>query len=166
MIQALFLLSLPFLTVISLQSILNRLLKRNPQILAAISILLGYPIFFLCVLYLNLENSPSSLAYTYLFLYYSLGTYTYFHFFNMSETSRRVRLALELRTASKKEIGMPSEVFDEEKMIRIRLDRLIALRQIEERDGLFFPRGKIFPLLAQSLNLLSCLLKRPWRLKE
>lgn len=56
----------------------------------------------------------------------SIG-HVYFHFFNMGETARRIRLLTELATKQ----TLTDGGYDETQMIRTRLQRLIDLRQID-----------------------------------
>lgn len=53
----------------------------------------------------------------------------YFHVFNMSETARRIRLILEIKS------GQPVGEYRDETMLEKRLERLFALGQLEMRDG-------------------------------
>lgn len=68
---------------------------------------------------------PTLLAFT-LVIALSLG-HVYFHFFNMGETARRIRLLTKLATKQTWTDGS----YDETQMIRTRLQRLVDLRQID-----------------------------------
>lgn len=71
-----------------------------------------------------------------------------FHVFNMSETARRIRILLSIRDgqALRSESGYsPSE------MVRVRLKRLVELRQVETTGGIWKARTGI--LLAAALFL-------------
>lgn len=117
---------------------------------AILAVLLGYPFsgagFMLWALILpppGIAILPAGLA---LFLIYSGFAYTYFHLFNMSETARRIRILS--RGVQRGELGreeMAGE-YTGEGMVRIRLERLAALREIEFREGRYRP-GRLYFLL-------------------
>ena len=66
----------------------------------------------------------------YLLAVYCAAAYVYGHFFNMSETARRIRLLVGWRAgAAEKEVSGPGG-YDPQAMLRTRLDRLIALGEI------------------------------------
>lgn len=57
--------------------------------------------------------------------------HVYFHFFNMSETARRIRLIVDLARGR-----VPAEgAYDNRLMVEARLSRLAELRQIRETNG-------------------------------
>lgn len=74
--------------------------------------------------------------------------YAYFHFFNMSETSRRVRLLIMIRKggATHQEIAAD---YSPEKMIHHRLRRLEEMGQvIKGDDGRYRVSGRFFLIVA------------------
>jgi hypothetical protein len=79
---------------------------------------------------------PDSLAYLSL-------AYSYFHFFNMSETARRMRLMIELYLSPN---GLtPRELmsrYSAEEVVEVRLGRLLSIGQIIERNGRFYKAGR------------------------
>lgn len=161
--QALIVFALPPLIVFILQAFWMRVLPRkSPQLLTMASMVLGYPIFFLILREFNFTRPLELSFYIYFFLIYSLSAYTYFHFFNMSETSRRVRM---LNMISNRKISRVSDlqtIYDDGDMIDVRLTRLVALGQITERQGRFFPKGRLFVYAAMAFYGFGLILGRPW----
>jgi len=102
---------------------------------------------------INLKIKPySAILWSglYLFLIYSLFSYVYFHFFNMSETARRVRILVEIRkkgTFKKDEILQNYPCCD---IVSNRLNRLVALGELRlSEDRYLIGRGMfIFPAKA------------------
>ncbi len=157
------LLALPPLCVFAVQAVLNRLFSgKNPQALAVISMLGGGPLFFALLSRMELGIERNAAWHAYMPLFYAFGAYTYFHVFNMSETSRRIRLLFAAASRRMGEDSAPENVYDERLMIRARLDRLKALRQIREENGRVFSRGALLPAAAVALRGLSRLFGRPW----
>lgn len=83
----------------------------------------------------------------YLFLIYSLFSYIYFHFFNMSETARRVRILAEIRRTGLFEKEELTQKYSSSDMVSNRLKRLIALGELRlSGDRYLIGRGVfIFP---------------------
>ena len=151
------------LIVFLLQAILIRSMRgRSPQLLTMASMVVSFPFFSLMVFQFPFEREKNFEFWLYLSLLYAFTTYTYFHVFNMSETSRRVRMLAAIALRNLRDVNSISEIYDEDQMIRVRLGRLIALGQIQEKKGLYYPRGRFFPLLAFALYCLTHILGRPW----
>ncbi|MBE9529413.1 MAG: hypothetical protein IME99_09265 [Proteobacteria bacterium] len=77
-------------------------------------------------------------------VYLALG-YTYFHLFNMSETARRIRLLYEIKSGLYDPHGATGVGSAEQvplMSVTTRLERLVALGQIEERRGRYFLKGR------------------------
>ncbi|MBI4406154.1 MAG: hypothetical protein HY537_18490 [Deltaproteobacteria bacterium] len=142
-----------------IQALLNRLFTRKgPQFLAMVSVIIGY-LPFLLLFHMLLSDQISALSYEYVLLLYFFFAYTYFHFFNMSETSRRIRMLFAMEQG--KNIDEIS-IYNDDEMIRARVKRLIDLGQIREVDGHLHPRGILFRSVGYILYYLSCFLGRPW----
>lgn len=154
---------MPPLVVLTLQAAVMRLFpKKSRQLLTMVAMVLGYLIFF-CILNLFDFEMPHNLAfYTYFFLIYSFSAYTYFHFFNMSETSRRVRMLNMIAHRSESDLQDLSAIYDDKQMLEVRLNRLVSLGQITERQGRFYPRGRLFVYTAIAFYGFAAALSRPW----
>ncbi len=151
------------LVVMALQAILNRLWPRKgPQALTMLSMVLGYFAFFAWIAFLPFETEKNLAFFTYLFLLYSFSAYTYFHAFNMSETSRRVRLIQAVARKGRMQPADLETIFADGPLFTTRLERLEALGQIRCENGRYYGKGKLFYRVALMFYGLGCLLDRPW----
>lgn len=80
-------------------------------------------------------SAPSPVDVTYGALVYVCLAYSYFHVFNMSETARRIRILAELYLAGPLSGREISRLYSGEGLLEARLDRLVATRLLELRDG-------------------------------
>ena len=70
--------------------------------------------------------------------------YAYFHFFNMSETSLRIRLLIMIRQGGLTDQQIAAD-YSSEEMVRLRLRRLEEMRQIiKGQDGRYRVSGRFF----------------------
>ena len=101
---------------------------------------------------LRLEGWLPVLAYLAV-VYNGLG-YGYFHFFNLSETARRIRLLIEVY------LGVESgkEQYQPELMVKNRINRLVALGQLEEVQGRYRIKGRLLLKAALLLEFYKRLL--------
>jgi hypothetical protein len=80
---------------------------------------------------------------------YVVLAYCYFHFFNLGETGRRMRLLLELASAPQ---GLSewelAKRYGAEEIVERRLNRLLQDGQVAEREGRVFVAGAALPLIA------------------
>jgi hypothetical protein len=137
----------PFI-ILLIHILLSRIMRDSlPQMIAVKSILLGYfpTAFILWVFVFNKFSSVSEikLAIIYCFILYTSFAYTYFHFFNTSETARRIRILYEIyKTGS-----LPSKdiatLYNPSDVIYIRLKRLVAMRQLKYKNGYYFIDKKL-----------------------
>jgi len=88
-----------------------------------------------------INGTFSSLIYG--FIVYNCIGYSYFHFFNMSETARRIKILIEIYKNKHLSIKSLENQYKSDSMISIRLERLIGLGQIEEKDNKYILKGKI-----------------------
>lgn len=160
-------LSVPILScgiVLLLQCVLNRGFKKSgAQALTMLSMVLGYPFFFVAIAFIPFDMRRDFGFYVYLFLLYSFSAYTYFHIFNMGETSRRIRMVLFLSGEKARTEKDLATLFDEEAMLGARLNRLVALRQARFEDGRYSLSGKFFLRTAQLFWGFSALFGAPWK---
>jgi hypothetical protein len=87
---------------------------------------------------------------------YACVAYCYFHLFNMSETARRIRILSEIYLAGSLDAGQLSRRYDGVAVLEMRLDRLLATRQLARRADRFVNAGL-------GLYVAACLV-RSWRL--
>ncbi len=94
----------------------------------------------------------------YLFLVYSLAGYVYFHFFNMSETARRVRLLIEsLKTGNLKKDDLP-RLYPHRNIVSVRIERLSALGELRRAGDRYVLGNKVLLLPAKLIFALRQIL--------
>jgi putative flippase GtrA len=85
--------------------------------------------------------------------------YAYFHFFNLSETGRRVRLLLQLNEAGAIDTATLEGQYSPEHMVQVRLQRLQQMGQLRtDAAGKFYIQGKLLLMAAWVLEYLGGLL--------
>ncbi len=77
--------------------------------------------------------------------------YTYFHFFNMSETARRIRLLHEIYAAGSLTRNDINEVYKSSDVIHLRLVRLVAMGQLKYADGHYALHGRTLYFAARAV---------------
>ncbi len=70
----------------------------------------------------------------FVFLVVNSFLYAYFHFFNMSETARRIRILLQLRLKGVLQPEEMREDYSPVSMVKVRLNRLVETGQIIKRS--------------------------------
>ncbi len=81
------------------------------------------------------------------------GGHLYFHFFNMGETARRIRILTQLR------LSIPAgEDYTPEKILEVRLGRLVTMGQLEPIQEKFKTRSTFFLIIALSIKKYEYLL--------
>ncbi len=142
-------LALPFLIHIFLARGLRLFREKTRRQEGAImAVLAGYPLCGLGFALWGILLPPRGgllLPGLALLLIYTGFAYTYFHLFNMSETARRIRILSRGARGDLEREEMAGE-YTGEGMVRIRLERLGALREIEFREGRYRP-GRLYFLL-------------------
>ena len=125
--------------------------NQNSMILC--ELILNIPVIFI---FYFLNRSFFAVVYAFL-VYNSLG-YAYFHFFNMSETARRIKILLEIKKNKALIIENLVQDYQSDFMIKTRLQRLIELNQIKLINGKYFIKGKILLFAAIMVNCLKKIL--------
>lgn len=146
------------LVVLAIHMILARIFHNQlPQIVAVKSILLGYlPIAVLLWKFSFYEISTvleilSSIFYC--FIVYTAFAYTYFHFFNMSETARRIRILHEIYKAGSLSSKDIMDLYRTSDIIDVRLKRLAAAKQLKYIDGYYYIHKKMLYFAALFIAL-------------
>jgi hypothetical protein len=92
--------------------------------------------------------------------YIALG-YCYFHFINLGETARRIRILIELSESdhglSRNEI---LERYDASHIVNVRIKRMINKKQIIVRDGRYYIGKPIMLYIAKTIVMMKLLLLR------
>ena len=93
------------------------------------------------------------------FLIYGAFSNIFFHFINMGETARRIRLLRELYDAPK---GLSLDEilrrYNAREIVSLRLNRLSGKGQIKEENGRYYVRGKAMVVLARMMLLMRLFL--------
>jgi len=154
---------LPVFVVFFIQCLLIRVWRgKSAQLLTLLSMAAGYPLFFALLFLLPFRRAGTPLFYTYVFMIYSFWAYIYFHVFNMSETSRRMRMLTAIASRKARSLPEVEAIYDDREMIQARLLRLVALGQVREERGRYFANGIFLTVTADLLYRLSSLLGKPW----
>lgn len=159
----LFALVLSVIVVIIIQALLLRVFKtQSRQKITMLAMLLGYFAFFTIINRISFSEAKNLAFYIYMAAIYSFSAYTYFHAFNMSETSRRIRLLLYIGSRSSTKPEDLDTLYNAKEMYEIRLERLAALGQITECNNKYFIVSPLFAITARLFYFLGCLVNRPW----
>lgn len=81
-------------------------------------------------------------AVLYCFIVYSALAYCYFHFFNMSETARRIKLLTVVHRAGRMAERDLESMYKTTDVVEARLERLVALGQLRFHDGSYSISGR------------------------
>lgn len=110
--------------------------KSSPQLLLVRLILIfNVPVTAVTWLIARHEgrNTPETIyMLVFAFLVFNGVAYAYFHFFNMSETARRIRMLLQIRHAGAAGLRVQDleRVYSAKDMVESRLDRLVKMGQL------------------------------------
>lgn len=161
-------LALSPILILGLQAFLVRIfqaagLPALPQAVAALALLLGAAINagLVWLLYIGGLRYPGELAaaWSYAALVYGGLGYSYFHLFNISQTSRRLRILYELHAAGPTTPQALEGLYSPVDQLRNRLERLLALGQIRQEGEKYVLDGfSLLHLAARGLSLWARLL--------
>lgn len=128
------------------------------------SVIVGFAIGFACTIVIDstlfrisLQPMPriAGVFTTNILTYIALG-YCYFHFVNLGETARRIRILKEIRES---ENGLTMEEilsrYNAAAILRYRLDRLLRKGQIIYRDGRYFLGKPTMLFMARIILLMK-----------
>ena len=163
----LFLLALSPILVLAIHAAILRILghARNdsPQLTVGFSILIGYGIFaFLAwVFYLHSLSTVNEFAQSafYGFIVYTCLSYSYFHFFNISETARRFQILVALSSNRKVYRRYLAAKYNVTDMVKTRLERLVQFGQLTYKDGRYYLKRRVLCSIAQILMMWAVLLR-------
>ena len=91
-------------------------------------------------------------------VYVAIG-YTYFHFFNMSETARRIRILCEIGRAGSLTEEKLAALYKTSDIIDVRLTRLIETGQLDLTNGRYSIKGRLLVIAGHSVLFWRKLLK-------
>lgn len=120
----------------------------------------GFLIVFVLTLYIFL-NFPApmkdfiAVLITNLIIYSALG-YCYFHFINLGETARRIRVLREIYdSGSGLSMDEMLERYNAKEITKKRLDRLLNNKQIVYKNGKYFIASPIMLFMAKTVVLMK-----------
>lgn len=141
----------------AIHALLARVSSGSPQVIAFRAAVIGYiPIAAFLWIFVFRENKPTYLLLTaviYSFIVYSSLAYTYFHFFNMSETARRIKILFEIYRHGSMRAKDLTALYKTSDIISIRLKRLSDMGQLECKEGFFSIKGGILYWAAHMILL-------------
>lgn len=117
---------------------------------------------FLILTYVGMtyENQECVWGLAYILIIFNGLTYMYFHFYNMSETARRIRLLVLIHTNSEvANVDSLNSSYDVTSMVSLRLQRLQAMGQISQSEGKYFIKARLLLIGALALNFWRKLLR-------
>jgi hypothetical protein len=122
----------------------------SPQLaLVRLTLVFNVPVLSGAWLIAWLEGrTPLEMLYMLLFafLVFNSVAYAYFHFFNMSETARRIRMLLQIRQAGAAGLRVREleREYSPQDMIEARLDRLVKMHQLAlDAGGRYRVSGRV-----------------------
>lgn len=138
----------PLIVFLVHMAIARLMRNRSAQIAVIISAFLGEIIMALLLWYFIFCFSAGLTAgfattVFYAFIIYNLLAYTYFHLFNMSETARRIRILYEIDKKGALSQAEIAAIYGTSDILDIRLERLLAARQLEYADGRYRLHGRL-----------------------
>jgi len=115
--------------------------------------------FFLAIFFNFLSLSLISLFesvfhFIFFFLILNCFIYSYFHFYNMSETARRIKILLKIRNGNSLTLKDLRKDYDYINQIKIRLNRLILNGQIKKKNDNYVLNSNFLYLVAKLFNFL------------
>lgn len=96
-------------------------------------------------------------------LVYTLMGYIYFHFFNMTETARRIRIMTELHVRGPMKAAEIVRAYDDGDITDVRIERLLSMGQIEEKGGRYLLKGRLLYMVALALHYWGSAIGYPLR---
>lgn len=136
------------LIILGVHVALSRILRGHaPQAVAFRAIIYGYVpaglLFWLVVFRQFPVGKGMFVALFFCFAVYSSLAYTYFHFFNMSETARRIRILYEVYRAGSLPLTSIGELYKTADIIGLRLKRLVETNKLRYESGHYILNDKI-----------------------
>jgi len=134
----------PFI-ILFVHAVMVRMIRGlSPQVAAIKAIIISYIPTSLLSWYLSLQDIPGPAVVPILYssVVYLSFAYTYFHFFNTSETARRIRILYEIYRCRFLRLSDITAFYKTVDIISLRLDRLQAMNQLKRVDGHYMVSGR------------------------
>jgi len=116
----------------------------------------GQNIIFKLILFFNLLFSIfyvfflnySIYIYLYIFIVYNSLFYVYFHFYNMSETARRIKILIMIKLGLINNLNDIEQANQTNLQISNRLERLVGMSQITFKNGKYYLKSNLLLTIA------------------
>lgn len=111
----------------------------------------------------RLTTTPSDPVWTgiYSLVVYNALAYSYFHVFNMGETSRRIRVLSEICASKQLKASEISSIYGASKILDLRLERLLSMSQIKRSGNRYLLDNKLLYYAARVVEAWGHLLGFP-----
>lgn len=114
--------------------------------------------FYISSFYLKLDSDLIAFFFVDLVTYCALG-YCYFHFVNLSETARRIRILRELYDAREGlSIDQILQHYNALEIVKKRIDRLINAGQVVIKNNKYYIGNPIMLFIAKSITAMKLIL--------
>ncbi len=115
----------------------------NQKLAFYVAVLLNLPVLTLATFIPGIDLS----GYIYIFITVNALSFFYFQIFNMSETARRIKVLIGIRSGKVGSLNDLDRYYDTSSALDIRLERLEALSQVTKLpDGKYVIKGKFLYL--------------------
>ena len=120
--------------------------------------IVNIPIIYISLLILG-NGYRIFYEYLYIILTFNSIAYIYFHFFNMSETSRRIKILVAIKKGKITDIHDIPKYYDYGKSLSLRLERLEKISQIKMVEGnSYVLQGKLLYIVSYIMIFFRSLL--------
>lgn len=134
-----------FLHIAVVRTIVSKRLSFSPQLVAIKCALFGnIPLLLISWLFIvrwNTNACGTINVILYVLIVYNALAYTYCHIFNMGDTGRRIKILYELTFSGPLRYEDLDNRYGVKNILEVRLERLIAMKQVTEQQGRFILRS-------------------------
>jgi hypothetical protein len=89
----------------------------------------------------------------YALIVYTSLAFCYFILFTMSETARRIHILRKLQEKGPVSVAELAAEYDASGMLSVRLDRMVALKQLDRIQGRYFLKARLLWFAGSALSL-------------
>lgn len=147
------LLTISTISFFVIHAILGRCMRNHSgQIVALLSVVAGYIPLSVFALICIRQEGGSVIAWVYLLVAHTSLGYIYFHFYNTSETARRIRLLHEIGLAGGLTAEKIAELYSTEDILNLRLQRLVQLGQLHYVNGRYSIKNNTLYIAARIME--------------
>jgi len=130
------------------------------KLLVQCIVLFNLPVMFISLVIINSNGSETISWLIYSFLMFNSMAYCYFHFFNMSETARRIRILVGIKSGRVKTIEDMDKFYDTKGILNNRLERLEQFSQIySDAASVYFVKKRLLFCVSLLVNMWRKLLR-------